>query len=110
MSKKANAKTPQRISKTPHSDVLSWLEQGQMRSDWERSIVGAKTKRRLEVSIRTTQNIKRSGKILEELGRKLQLTAQYRESHDSRGGRDERVKVLEASYALHTARQALKEL
>lgn len=101
---------PKRVSKVPATNVLDWLEQGQMRGDFERGMVGAKTKRRLEVSIRTAQNIKRSGKILEELGRRLQLTAQYRESHDGRGGRDERVKVLEASFAIHQARQQLKEL
>jgi len=94
----------------PATNVLDWLEQGQMRTDWDRGIVGAKTKRRLEVSIRTAQNIKKSGKILEELGRRLQLTAAYRESHDPRGGRDERLKVLEASFAIHQARQQLKEL
>lgn len=101
---------PTRQSRTPPNDILEWAERGGMRSEFEREIIGANTKRRLEIPVKTAYQISRAGKILEELGRKMQITAQYRESTDPRGGRDERVKVIEASYQLHRARQALKDL
>jgi hypothetical protein len=82
-----------------YQNLVHYLEHDRVKGDWDRMIIGGAT-RRLEIPLVSDQQIRKAGKILEELGRGLQLISRRKYA--------ERTILIEATQAIYSARQRLK--